>query len=121
MNATLQHTSNDLLSPQDFESLLADATALARRYLSRFESLVLVRVERRRYRLIEQTADHWPHALPAGAPPQAEQAAELLRRAHALREAVAQQALSPAVAEALEVGRLAAQAWQWHDEARRAG
>jgi hypothetical protein len=103
----------------DLEAIAAKAKA----FLAQFEALVLVRTQRRKYRLLPQSADRWPHALPDDASPAAVSAAELLKHCHQLRAALMQGDAAVAAWHAVQVGRLSALSHQWvaEETERRAG
>lgn len=87
----------------EIQNTLRDAEFAARQYLSQFEASVLVRIAQRKYQLRQQTADFWPHALPAEAPPEAHLAADMLRH---LRELRSQLPKEPKLGQAVYLGML---------------
>jgi hypothetical protein len=105
------------------ESHHCPAEVAAWQYLSRFVARVLVRTHRRKYELLNQSADRWPHTLPGDAPPAALMAAELLRHMHELREALERRDALGAAWHAMNVGQLGErfQNATASEETRRAG
>jgi hypothetical protein len=120
---TLHEDEVEAVETPHIESHLCPLEAAAKHYLSRFVARVLVRTQRRKYELLNQTADRWPHSLPNDAPPTALVAAEVLRHMHALREALEKQEAVMASWHALNVGLLGErfQTALVHEETRRAG
>jgi hypothetical protein len=96
----------DLIQPPHIESHLCPNEVAAKQFLSRFVARVLVRTQRRKYQLLNQSADQWPHTLPGDAPPEALVAAKLLRHIHELRDALDRHDAVGCAWHALNVGQL---------------
>jgi hypothetical protein len=113
----------EVVETPHIESHLCPVEVAAKQYLSRFVARVLVRTQRRKYELLNQSADRYPHTLPGDAPPAAILAAELLRHLHELRDALDRRNAVDVAWHAMNVGQLGErfQNAAGSEETRRAG